>query len=394
MRAFKLSIAGALLSLHPAGAYAQDGIVCNFKTIDGYGHDGLAGEVESIAARLCNEFQSPFVRHESSKGIVLSITSYHENATFSIEKCTQHLGAISEQCIVKARVWGGAVEAEGLLYKIYQEHTISARGGSVNHQEHKHELEEMERRGIEARAKRAGKKPAKKPGAKKPVKPKNSKKNKPKAKKTKAKKTKTTKTKKTKTKTKVKTKAKTKTKEPISCPYVPGKGEKASLSARGNTQSGECEPKELPSIAAIENELKAGNNNCMFWSGVSGADGTWYRAAERGYQFGGYKTLSNLWKDPEWHTPYVSWPLKQSRKNDMFWEAASRAMANKCAGTVYVMLPQVQPHQNGRMWNADTIWDKIEWPVLVANPRVLKVIRLNPNSPDELVIKPFLDNRN
>jgi hypothetical protein len=62
-------------------------------------------------------------------------------------------------------------------------------------------------------------------------------------------------------------------------------------------------------------------------------------------------------------------------RGQRFFSRASRVLAEDCSGTVYVFL---QPG-SGTNWPelAGTIWAKDEWPALVANGKVDKVIRLD-----------------
>ncbi|KAF2707531.1 hypothetical protein K504DRAFT_535182 [Pleomassaria siparia CBS 279.74] len=213
-----LSITGTLLSLYATGVSAQDGVACNSKTHGEDGNSGLETSAKNLAMKLCdtyvkNEGPTPFIHDKGPEGIVLTITHSDKNPSSAAdENCTAHFNEIVEQCIVKAGVWGGTVEVDGLLYEIYQDYTISSRDDSV-------EGEEVESRGLEARKTKKTKT--------KPKKTKNkSKKTKNKSKKTKSKKTKSKKTKSKKTKSKTKT-----TTSADACLYTPGR--KSRISARG-----------------------------------------------------------------------------------------------------------------------------------------------------------------
>jgi hypothetical protein len=121
-------------------------------------------------------------------------------------------------------------------------------------------------------------------------------------------------------------------------------------------------------------------DSCIFYAKVGTEPQVIKKRNERDY-LSGYKILEDTWKDKGY--PRRAWagiPGSTRERPNKFFRRASRVLADDCSGIVYVFLPE----GSGSDWSGDlykdSIWKDDEWPALVANGGVSKVIRLDWNN--------------
>jgi hypothetical protein len=151
-----------------------------------------------------------------------------------------------------------------------------------------------------------------------------------------------------------------------------------------------------PSDADIRFNMKdIAINSCIFYAGKVGTEPQVKKKRnERGY-LSGYKILEEIWKEIEYPSITVA-KMAGGKKASFqrFFSRASRVLAEDCSGTVYVFLPT----GSGGDWSDaifdKSIWKNDEWPALVANGRVSKVICLDwTNADHQETIKDSLPKR-
>lgn len=215
-----ISLLTALLHLQALGVYALNCTTSNPLEVDGPSGADIAsgiqlgdnGPIDNICKNKLEDTEAgPIIYNAGSLVFSLSRTA---GVLPAAADCKSALTSIISQCIVTENVWGGSVEAQGLLIEI-------SEGGDDD--EHR----------IEARGKKKSKSKSKK------TKPKKTKSKKTKAAKTKAAKTKSKKTKATKTKA-TKTKA-TKTSS-SKCQQTGKKGGKGKGKAKKGGKGKRAEP--------------------------------------------------------------------------------------------------------------------------------------------------------
>lgn len=62
----------------------------------------------------------------------------------------------------------------------------------------------------------------------------------------------------------------------------------------------------------------------------------------------------------------------------LYWNRVSQAFSEVTSGKAYALLPG-DPKTLGTSWYKGTLWDTVEWPILVKNRYVPEVIRINPS---------------
>jgi len=118
-------------------------------------------------------------------------------------------------------------------------------------------------------------------------------------------------------------------------------------------------PVKTLSVEELKKEMTVPADKVLFYSGPD----NYMAIAAREAKDRGLKILQDLWNVP-------GFAKGQPRT---FFEPASKALAQSCKGTVYVLLPS---DTTGTKWLPGTIWDKVEWPTLIKNPAVTKIVRL------------------
>ncbi|KAH5056174.1 hypothetical protein HBH96_120210 [Parastagonospora nodorum] len=135
-----------------------------------------------------------------------------------------------------------------------------------------------------------------------------------------------------------------------------------------------------PSDADIrENMNTIAKDSCIFYAKVGSEAQVTKKRDERDY-LSGYKILEDTWKDRGYPGRAIAGiPGSRRERPNKFFRRASRVLAEDCSGIVYVFLPE----GSGSDWSDDlykgSIWKDDEWPALVANGGVSKVIRLDWN---------------
>jgi hypothetical protein len=129
-----------------------------------------------------------------------------------------------------------------------------------------------------------------------------------------------------------------------------------------------------PTDADIRSNRKSiAKDTCLFYAKVGSEDDVKAKRDERGLS--GYVILKDTWLNRDYTRNTINGMSGRGTRGQRFFSRASRVLAEDCSGTVYVFL---QPG-SGTNWPelAGTIWAKDEWPALVANGKVDKVIRLD-----------------
>jgi len=141
----------------------------------------------------------------------------------------------------------------------------------------------------------------------------------------------------------------------------------------------------IPTVEEMKAHLKVSPGKVLLYSGPGGyltkAREYIEREARRGGGVKGLKVLENSWKDPKFPAKFTGGDMKQLLP---FWENASKAFAEMASGTVYILVPE---NIVGANFFPNTILARIEWPTLLKNPAVTKVVKVHPNSPKQEVIK-------
>jgi hypothetical protein len=114
----------------------------------------------------------------------------------------------------------------------------------------------------------------------------------------------------------------------------------------------------------------------MFYAKVGIEKDVKNKRDERGLN--GYILLEDTWTDKDYPKNTINGMTGKKTRGRRFFSKASKVLAQDCSGTVYVFLPP----GSGTTWSGDlvgTIWSNDEWPALVANPKIDRVIRLDMN---------------
>jgi hypothetical protein len=117
-------------------------------------------------------------------------------------------------------------------------------------------------------------------------------------------------------------------------------------------------------------------DSCIFYAKVGREKDVRNKRDERGLD--GYIILEDTWTNKDYPKNTIK-GMGGKKPGRRFFSKASKVLAQDCSGTVYVFLPL----GSGTTWSgdlADTIWATVEWPTLVANPNVDRVIRLDMNN--------------
>jgi hypothetical protein len=125
-------------------------------------------------------------------------------------------------------------------------------------------------------------------------------------------------------------------------------------------------------------------DSCIFYAGKVGTEPQVKKKRDERDYLSGYKILEETWKDPGYVGRAIAGiPGSRKERPNKFFRRASRVLAEDCSGIVYVFLPL----GSGSDWSDDvfkgSIWKDDEWPALVANGGVSKVIRLDWNNKDK-----------
>ncbi|KAG6901412.1 hypothetical protein C0995_012302 [Termitomyces sp. Mi166 len=140
-------------------------------------------------------------------------------------------------------------------------------------------------------------------------------------------------------------------------------------------------PAHVPDVAEIKKHLHVKPNKSLFYSGPGG----YKTIADARAKTMGLKILETSWKDFSTVTgsAYVGNVTNGLTRDDQgrFWDNASKAFAELSLGTVHVLLP-ANVHGPSDFF-AQSIWARVEWQALIDNPRVTKVIMINPDNKDE-----------
>lgn len=106
--------------------------------------------------------------------------------------------------------------------------------------------------------------------------------------------------------------------------------------------------------------------------------------------YSGYKTLH----DRTWLDWAKSWRSKTKTNyltidemlGNTFWKRASEAMAKNTQGTAYVVLPRQSCLNASTDWYPNSVWNNIEFKALKDNPKVDKLIRVEPFTGEEEIV--------
>ena len=90
----------------------------------------------------------------------------------------------------------------------------------------------------------------------------------------------------------------------------------------------------------------------------------------------GLRILEDFWDSPYYKNAWIGGP----NESDL-WGVASRAFAETASGTVYILLPKYSTN-----FPTSKFWTEVEWPTLMRNEHVKKVIRINPDDAAEEVL--------
>ncbi|KNZ77236.1 hypothetical protein J132_06231 [Termitomyces sp. J132] len=140
-----------------------------------------------------------------------------------------------------------------------------------------------------------------------------------------------------------------------------------------------------PNVEQMKGHLKVEPDKSFFYSGKGG----FAKAARTRAKGMGRTILRDAWWDHQKNIQSTSWQDEQVKnlspdEADKFFDNASKAHAEMSSGTVYVLLPpdMVEP----KKFHPTSVWARIEWPALLSNPNVKKVIMVNPNDTLEKVL--------
>lgn len=114
-------------------------------------------------------------------------------------------------------------------------------------------------------------------------------------------------------------------------------------------------------------------NKSLFYSGPGGY---LKYAIPRSKEMGRY-TWDDFFLDPRYLKAWSNASASDFRK---FEDSVSAALAELSSEVVYVLLPN---DTDGIVWFKGTVWDRIEWPALLNNPAVTKIMRIDPDSDNE-----------
>ncbi|KJA14179.1 hypothetical protein HYPSUDRAFT_220610 [Hypholoma sublateritium FD-334 SS-4] len=134
-------------------------------------------------------------------------------------------------------------------------------------------------------------------------------------------------------------------------------------------------PPPLPTLEDVENQLNVPAGESLFYScdNEDPAQGTCKQAKEWAKEnHPDLKVLSQLWINSSYPDPWQT----DEQISTKFWDIASKAMAVKSSGTVYVVLPPWES-ADGKDWYDSSYWARIEWTELQSNGAVTSVIRVN-----------------
>ncbi|KAI0377686.1 hypothetical protein F5Y04DRAFT_284755 [Hypomontagnella monticulosa] len=129
-----------------------------------------------------------------------------------------------------------------------------------------------------------------------------------------------------------------------------------------------------PTLQECSEQLYVPPDSSIFYAGGMGFWNKTKQLTETRSYLRGYSIISDKWVDPDW---YLKWQGPDDYAE--FWDVCSKALVLATQGTAYVMLPAGK----GLDWTKGTVWDRIEWPNM---PKDVKVIRINPDNDDMEVI--------
>ena len=127
----------------------------------------------------------------------------------------------------------------------------------------------------------------------------------------------------------------------------------------------------VPSVEEIKQRFRVPRGGHLFFSGGLGP-----RIASRVARSMGLSILEDFWDSPHYTDAWIGGPNESD-----FWGVASRAFAEKASGTVYVLLPK-----HSTNFPTSKFWTEVEWPTLMGNKHVKKVMRINPDDAVEEVL--------
>ncbi|RDB21233.1 hypothetical protein Hypma_011923 [Hypsizygus marmoreus] len=150
----------------------------------------------------------------------------------------------------------------------------------------------------------------------------------------------------------------------------------SSIHARAPASGTKAAITKIPSVEEIKPNLRTAPNKLLFYSGPGG----YINLASARAKSMGLKILEESWVNPTYPDKYSIGP--DSKK---FWDNASQALAEKAAGTVYVLLSS---DTKGTNFFPGAIWARVEWPTLTKNRAVTKIVKINPDNDSQEVIFP------
>jgi hypothetical protein len=149
----------------------------------------------------------------------------------------------------------------------------------------------------------------------------------------------------------------------------------------------------IPTREEIKARLSVSPGTSLFYSGTR--PGVTYRLKAKDWRekhMPSLRVLEEAWNSIENNAPLSEkWLSYYGRAGDApldekkaFWENASGACADLAVGIVYVLL---DPEVTAPDWaHPSRIWTRVEWPTLTSNPNVTKVIRVNTDTYEQIVI--------
>ncbi|GLB40962.1 hypothetical protein LshimejAT787_0901770 [Lyophyllum shimeji] len=123
------------------------------------------------------------------------------------------------------------------------------------------------------------------------------------------------------------------------------------------------QPLGVPTAQALKQQLRVQPGKVLLYAGP-----------------GGYIGQANEYIKKQEATPGAEHPTQMPA----FWDNASKALAEMASGTVYVLVPK---NTAGSNFHKGTILNRIEWPALLRNHKVTKVVKVNPDNGRQEVIK-------
>ena len=162
----------------------------------------------------------------------------------------------------------------------------------------------------------------------------------------------------------------------------PAKGTKPKSKGKSSPK-GKTPQAKVPSIAEILKKLNLPKDKIIFYSGPTHKNVDAWNL-KRGNIYRALTADTRIWKDRKYVAAMTGpgSPLSAAQEQQ-FWENASKALAQGASGVVHVMLPS---NTKGRKWIKGSVWDRIEWPALIKNRKVTKIIRINPGNDTQEVI--------